>query len=140
MKIQAIFLICLLFQSLAAPIEIQLYKSSLAYEELKKTTAMIDDIDRTQFLADLKLGSKSLPLQVEMSKEDVFVLNEKPNEDNPPIHNEEQSKTEIEKNLEEQQLSSRIITDNNNTSSNTIAEKFKILKKQKSLKSLKSIK
>ena len=52
----------------------------------------------------------------------------------------EQSKTEIEKNLEEQQLSSRIITDNNNTSSNTIAEKFKILKKQKSLKSLKSIK
>jgi NAD-dependent dihydropyrimidine dehydrogenase PreA subunit len=94
MKIQAIFLICLLFQSLAAPIEIQLYKSSLAYEELKKTTAMIDDIDRTQFLADLKLGSKSLPLQVEMSKEDVFVLNEKPNEDNAPIHNEEKSKTE----------------------------------------------
>ena len=94
MKIQAIFLITLLFLSLASPIEIQLYKSSLAYEELKKTSAMIDDIDRTQFLADLKLGSKSLPLQVEMSTEDVFVLNDKPNEDNPPIHNEEKLKTD----------------------------------------------
>ena len=94
MKIQAIFLIFILCLSLAYPIEVQLYKSSLAYEELKNNKAMIDDLDRTQFLADLKLGSKSFPLQVEMSKEEVYVLNEKPNEDNAPIHNEEKSKTE----------------------------------------------
>ena len=94
MKIQAIFLIFLLCLSLAYPIEVQLFKSSLAYEQLKNSDAMIDDIDRTQFLADLKLGSKSFPLQVEMSKEEVFVLNEKPNEDNAPIHNEEKLKTD----------------------------------------------
>ena len=94
MKIQAIFLIFILCLSLAYPVEVQLFKSSLAYEQLKNSDAMIDDIDRTQFLADLKLGSKSFPLQVEMSKEEVFVLNEKPNEDNSPIHNEEKLKTE----------------------------------------------
>jgi NADH-quinone oxidoreductase subunit G len=94
MKIQAIFLISLLIQSLASPIEIQLYKSSLAYEELKNSDAMIDDLDKTQFLTDLKLGSKTLPLQVEMSSEDVSILNEKPNEENPPIHNVEEPKVE----------------------------------------------
>ena len=94
MKIQAIFLISLLIQSLASPIEIQLYKSSLAYEELKNSDAMIDDLDKTHFLTDLKLGSKTLPLQVEMSSEDVSILNEKPNEENPPIYNVEEPKVE----------------------------------------------
>ena len=94
MKIKAIFLITLLSLSLATPIEIQLYKSDKAYEELKKSDAMIDDLDKTHFLADLKLGSKSLPLQVEMASEDVSILNEKPNEENAPIHNVEEPKVE----------------------------------------------
>ena len=59
MKVKAIFLITLLSLSLASPIEIQLYKTASAYEELKKSDAMIDDIDRTHLLADLKIGSKS---------------------------------------------------------------------------------
>jgi len=94
MKIRAIFLITLLSLSLATPIEIQLYKSSAAYEELKKSDAMIDDIDKSQFLADLKLGSKSLPLQVEMGTEEVCVVNEKPESKNPPIFTEEKPQKE----------------------------------------------
>ena len=92
MKIRAIFLITLLSLSLAQPIEIQLYKSASAYEELKNSDAMIDDLDRTQFLADLKLGSTSLPLQVELSTENVYVVNEKPKSDDVPIHTEEEAK------------------------------------------------
>ena len=92
MKIRAIFLITLLSLSLAQPIEIQLYKSASAYEELKNSDAMIDDLDRTQFLADLKLGSTSLPLQVELSTENVYVVNEKPKSDDVPIHTGEEAK------------------------------------------------
>ena len=59
-------------------IEIPLYKTSTAYEELSKPEATIDDIDKTHFLVDLNLGtpSKSYPLQVEMAKEDIFIVNE----------------------------------------------------------------
>ena len=92
MKIRAIFLITLLSLSLATPIEIQLYKSSSAYENLKKSDAMIDDIDRTEYLADLKLGSKSLPLQVELSTENVYVVNEKPKSNDAPIKTVEEAK------------------------------------------------
>ena len=94
MKIKAIFLITLLSLSLASPIEIQLYKSDKAYEELKTTSVMIDDLDKTHFLADLKLGSKSLPLQIEMATEEVSIVNENPNPDGVPIHNFEESKVE----------------------------------------------
>ena len=93
MKAKAIFLITLISLSWATQIEIELYKSPSAYEELKKSDAMIDDIDRTHFLADLKLGSQSLPLQVEMGTEEVAIVNEKP-ADNPPIHSNEESKVE----------------------------------------------
>ena len=55
---------------------------------------MIDDLDKTHFLADLKLFSKSLPFQVEMASEDISILNENPNEENPPIHNLEEPKVE----------------------------------------------
>ena len=93
MKAKAIFLITLISLSWANQIEIELYKSPSAYEELKKSDAMIDDIDKTQFLTNLKLGSKSLPLQIEMSTEEVAIINEDP-ADNPPIHNIEEAKIE----------------------------------------------
>lgn len=40
---------------------------------------MIDDIDHTHFLADLNLGtpSKSIPLQVELATDEVFIVNDK---------------------------------------------------------------
>ena len=87
-------MISLLSLSLASPIEIQLYKTASAYEELKKSDAMIDDIDKTHLLADLKLGSNSLPLQIEMGSEEVSILNENPSKDNVPIHNNEEKKVE----------------------------------------------
>ena len=93
MKAKAIFLITLISLSWATQIEIELYKSPSAYEELKKSDAMIDDIDKTQFLANLKLGAKSLPLQIEMSTEEVAIINEDP-AGNPPIHNIEEAKIE----------------------------------------------
>ena len=43
-------------------------------------------------------------------------------------------KPDIEKIIEEQNISSRIISDINNTSSNSYAEKFKILKLNKKIK------
>ena len=93
MKAKAIFLITLISLSWATQIEIELYKSPSAYEELKKSDALIDDIDKTQFLANLKLGAKSLPLQIEMSTEEVAIINEDP-AGNPPIHNIEEAKIE----------------------------------------------
>ena len=86
MKINTIFLLCFLSLIFCAQIEIPLYKSPSAYEELKKSNAMIDDIDKTHFLADLNMGtpSKSIPLQVELATDEVFIVNDKfkPKRDN----------------------------------------------------------
>ena len=60
-------------------IEINLYKSALAYENLKEKDAMIDDIDKTHFLANLNMGtpSKPYPLQVQMDTEEIYIVNNK---------------------------------------------------------------
>ena len=94
MKIRALFLISLLCQSLLSPMEIQLFKSASAYEELKNSDAMIDDIDKTQYLANLKIGSKSISLQVEMNTEEIYVVNEKAKAHNSPIYAQEEVKKE----------------------------------------------
>lgn len=52
---------------------------------------MIDDIDRTHFLADLKMGtpSQSYPLQVELATDEVYIVNEKFKlKRNPPLSSE----------------------------------------------------
>ena len=79
MKIQSILFASLLYISVISQIEIPLYKSSLAYKEIKNRDAMIDDLDKTHFLVDLNLGtpSKSYPLQAQMAKEDIFIVNDK---------------------------------------------------------------
>ena len=79
MKIQSILFASLLYIFVISQIEIPLYKSPLAYKELKNSDAMIDDLDKTHFLVDLNLGtpSKSYPLQVQMAKEDIFIVNDK---------------------------------------------------------------
>ena len=78
MKMKSILFVSLIFASALCQIEIPLYKSPLAYEELKKSDAMIDDIDRTHFLADLNMGtpSRAYPLQVEMATDEVYIVNE----------------------------------------------------------------
>ena len=60
-------------------IEINLYKSALAYENLKEKDAMIDDIDKTHFLANLNMGTPSnpYPLQVQMDTEEIYIVNNK---------------------------------------------------------------
>ena len=75
---KSILFVSLIFASALSQIEIPLYKSPLAYEELKKSDAMIDDIDRTHFLADLNMGtpSRKYPLQVEMATDEVYIVNE----------------------------------------------------------------
>ena len=79
MRTKIKFFISFLILSLADKIEIPLYKSPLAYEKLKKSDAMIDDIDRTHFLADLKIGTpiQTFPLQVEMATDEVYIVNDK---------------------------------------------------------------
>ena len=77
--IKSIFFASLLCISVLSHIEIPLYKSPLAYEDLKKSDLMIDDIDKTHFLVNLNMGtpSKSYPLQVEMATEEIFIVNDK---------------------------------------------------------------
>ena len=77
--IKSIFFASLLCISVLSHIEIPLYKSPLAYEDLKKNDLMIDDIDKTHFLVNLNMGtpSKSYPLQVEMATEEIFIVNDK---------------------------------------------------------------
>ena len=79
MKIKSIFLISLILNSIISQIEIPLYKSPKAYNELKITDATIDDIDRTHFLVDLNIGtpSRKYPLQVELATDEIFIVNEK---------------------------------------------------------------
>ena len=86
--IKSIFFASLLCISVLSHIEIPLYKSPLAYEDLKKSDLMIDDIDKTHFLVNLNMGtpSKSYPLQVEMATEtinlnqkEIFYLKKFPN-------------------------------------------------------------
>ena len=85
MKVKALFLICLLSLSSATPLEIQLYKPASAYEK----TEMIDDIDKSNFLADLNMGLKYIPLQVELATENVYIVKENQKEKTAPIYNEE---------------------------------------------------
>ena len=75
-----LFFILILFNtSFSSKIELPLYKSPLAYEKLHSKNATIEDIEKTHFLTDLNLGSptQSIPLQVEMSSEEISILNNK---------------------------------------------------------------
>jgi len=92
MLIKYIFLISLVGLSLTNPIEMHLYKAS--YEELQKSDAMIDDIDKTRFLTELKLGSKSLPFQIETASEDICLQNENPASKTAPIYTKKELKHE----------------------------------------------
>ena len=95
MKVKLIFFISFLSLSLTDKIEIPLYKSPLAYEKLKESDAMIDDIDRTHFLADLNIGTpiQSFPLQVEMASDEVYIVNDKFKPRRQPLLSTENSKT-----------------------------------------------
>jgi len=79
MKLKSIIVLSFLIISALSLIEIPLYKSPKAYEDLKKDDASIEDIDRTHFLVDFNLGtpSKPYPLQVETSTHKIYVVNEK---------------------------------------------------------------
>lgn len=79
MKIKSFLFVSLFFISIFSQIEIPLYKSPLAYENLQKNDTMIDDIDKTHFLVDLHMGtpSRAYPLQVEMAIEDIYIVNDK---------------------------------------------------------------
>ena len=95
MRTKIKFFISFLILSLADKIEIPLYKSPLAYEKLKKSDAMIDDIDRTHFLADLKIGTpiQTFPLQVEMATDEVYIVNDKFKPRRQPLLSTNNSKT-----------------------------------------------
>ena len=95
MKAKIIYFISFLSLSLADKIEIPLYKSLLTYEKQQKSDVMIDDIDRTHFLVDLKIGTpiQSFPLQVEMASDEVYIVNEKFKPKRHPLLSTENSKT-----------------------------------------------
>ena len=72
-------IIILLHFSFTSKIELSLYKSNSAYKNLDSINSTIEDIDRSNFLTELNLGSptQSIPLQIEMSSEDISILNNK---------------------------------------------------------------
>ena len=85
-----------LYISFCSKIELSLYKSPSAYKNLKSNNVTIEDLDKTHFLINLNLGSpsQSIPLQVEMSSEDISILNNnKYSKKNKPILSTKTSKT-----------------------------------------------
>ena len=77
-----ILLIILAFLNIShSKIELALYKSSSSYENLNSINATIDDIDKSHFLTNLNIGSppQSISLQVEMSSEDISIINNNQN-------------------------------------------------------------
>ena len=79
MKYISIIIIALSYFTLCSKIELSLYKSPSAYENLNFHNVTIEDIEKTHFLTNLNLGSptQSIPLQVEMSSEETNILNDK---------------------------------------------------------------
>ena len=79
MTYKQIIFISLLYFIYCSKIELSLYKSPSSYKNLNSVNATIEDIDRTHFLTDLNLGSpiQSIPLEVEMSSEEISILNTK---------------------------------------------------------------
>ena len=79
MKIKPFLFASFLLLSTLTHLEIPLYKSEKAYEKYKEKDIMVDDIDKSHFLADLTLGtpSKTIPLQVDLAAEETHIVNEK---------------------------------------------------------------
>ena len=79
MKFKFIITLSLLYISFTNRIELPLYKSSKSYENLKSIDAKIEDIEKSNFLTDLNLGSpaQSIPLQVEMTSEEISILSKR---------------------------------------------------------------
>ena len=79
MSIKAIIFSSFLIISTLSLIEIPLYKSPKAYADLKSQECSIEDLDRTHFLTDFKIGTplKSYPLQVETSTHKIYIINDK---------------------------------------------------------------
>ena len=55
MHIKSILFASLLYISVTSQIEIPLYKSPFAYKELKNNNTMVDDLDKTHFLVNLRM-------------------------------------------------------------------------------------
>ena len=81
MKLVQLIILVLLNISHSSKIELPLYKSSSSYENLNSINTTIDDIDKSHFLTDLKIGSpsQSISLQIEMSSEDISIINNNKN-------------------------------------------------------------
>ena len=81
MKFVHLIVLILLNISHSSKIELPLYKSSSSYENLNSINTTIDDIDKSHFLTDLKIGSpsQSISLQIEMSSEDISIINNNKN-------------------------------------------------------------
>ena len=79
MTYMKIIIILLLYISNCSQIKLSLYKSPSSYENINSINATIEDIEKTHFLTDLKLGSpsQSIPLNIEMSSEEIRILNNK---------------------------------------------------------------
>ena len=95
MKNKSIIFLLLLYLFLCKQIELSLYKTSTAYENLKSSNATIEDIENAQFLTQLNLGSpsQSIPLQIEMATEETSVINNKVSKQKAPILSTKTSNT-----------------------------------------------
>ena len=79
MKIKFFIFTSLLLSFYLSHIELPLYKSEKVCEKLNKPNTMIDDIDKSNFLVYLTIGtpSKKIPLQVDLTNEEIHIVNEK---------------------------------------------------------------
>ena len=86
-------IIPLLLSIFYSKIELPLYKSFSSYENLNSINTTIDDIDKTHFMTDITIGSpsQSIPLQIEMSSEEIKIINK--NKGKKPILSQKTSNT-----------------------------------------------
>ena len=120
MKYVHLIILVLLNISHSSKIELPLYKSSSSYENLNSINTTIDDIDKSHFLTDLKIGSpsQSISLQIEMSSEDISIINNNKNsKEKRPILSTKTSNTfQIveEKDTNEQKAVDKAVINNKN--------------------------
>ena len=94
MDLKQIIIIFLLSFSYSK-IELPLYKSFSSYGNINSINTTIEDLDKTHFMTDLSIGSpsQSIPLQIEMSSEEIKIINKNEKKGKKPILSSKTSNT-----------------------------------------------
>ena len=109
-------ILALLSSSLSSNIEINLYKSPSFYSSFNSNNMDIDTIDKTNFFVNLQLGESTQSLQIEMGKEDIYLINEEYSSNSKYVKNKliiEGKKIDLEYKLSNKTFDKPLLRDSN---------------------------